>query len=68
MNMTAIDITDHKNVKQGEEVILLGAQGEVTTAPDIAEQLETIPYEVLCGVGALFPRRYVSSAVEPRVS
>ncbi len=32
------------------------------TSADIAEQLQTIPYEVLCWVGALFPRRYVSRA------
>jgi alanine racemase len=61
MNMTAIDITDHNNVKQGEEVVLLGAQGqEVITAADIAGELQTIPYEVLCWVGSQFPRRCLS--------
>lgn len=61
MNMTAVDITDHKNVKHGDEVMLLGAQGqEAITAADIAQQLDTIPYEVLCWVGSQFPRRYLS--------
>jgi alanine racemase len=43
----------------GTEVVLIGRQGnEEVTASEWAERLDTIPYEVVCGIGARVPRRY----------
>jgi alanine racemase len=44
----------------GEEVVLLGRQGEEEiTADDLAKQLGTISYEVLTGISQRVPRMYV---------
>jgi alanine racemase len=46
-------------VEVGTEVVLLGRQGdECISAPEWAEKLGTIPYEVCCGIGDRVPRRY----------
>jgi alanine racemase len=48
------------SVEVGTEVVLLGRQGdERITAPEWAERLGTIPYEVCCGIGDRVPRRYL---------
>jgi alanine racemase len=44
-------------VQRGDEVVLLGRQGDETiTADEWAERLGVINYEVLCGVGPRVPR------------
>jgi alanine racemase len=49
-------------VQPGDEVVLLGRQGdEEITADDWAEMLGTISYEVLCGVGPRMPRVLVNA-------
>jgi alanine racemase len=46
-------------VAVGDEVVLLGRQGdEQITADDWADQLGTIAYEVVCGIGPRVPRVY----------
>jgi alanine racemase len=46
-------------VEAGDEVILLGAQGDdEVTAIEWAERLGTISYEIVTGIGARVPRRY----------
>ena len=48
------------SVAVGDEVVLIGAQGDETiTADEIADRLGTISYEVLCNVGARVPRHDV---------
>lgn len=48
------------NVKNGEEVVLIGRQGDsVITVGDVADQLGTINYEVICMLAARLPRIYV---------
>lgn len=48
------------SVAVGDEVVLIGAQGDdAITADEIADQLGTISYEVLCNVGARVPRHEV---------
>ena len=50
----------------GTEVVLLGSQGdEEITAGEWAEHLDTIGYEVVCGIGPRVPRRYIDSEGEP---
>ena len=47
----------------GDDVCLIGRQGEsAVTADDWAAWLQTINYEVVCGVGKRVPRVYVGSA------
>jgi alanine racemase len=46
-------------VEPGDEVVMLGTQGaEAITAQEVADALGTIPYEVVCGIGARVPRVY----------
>lgn len=46
----------------GDEVILIGAaDGQEITFEAVAEQAQTIPYEVLTNIGARVPRVYVNS-------
>ena len=49
----------HDDVESGDEVVLLGSQGDETiTAWDWAGKLDLISYEILCGISARVPRRY----------
>jgi alanine racemase len=44
-------------VAVGDEVVLIGRQGEhVVTADDWAQRLGTIGYEIVCGISARVPR------------
>ncbi len=52
MNLCMVDITDIEGVDPGDEVVLLGRQGnENITADEIASKIDTISYEVLCMIG-----------------
>jgi alanine racemase len=58
MDQLMIDCGDVP-VEVGDEVVLIGAQGdERITAEDVADKLDTIGYEIVCGIGARVPRRY----------
>jgi alanine racemase len=60
MDMTMLDVTDVTGVSEGDEVVLIGSQGnERITADDIAVKTGTISYEVLCGISSRVPRVYV---------
>jgi alanine racemase len=58
MDLTVCDTTDIE-VRRGDRAVLLGktAAGSVS-AHDLARAAETIPYEILCGIGSRVPRRY----------
>ena len=59
MNMSMIDVTEIEGVEAGDEVVVLGSQGQAEiTAEDIARQLGTISYEVLCNIGNNNLREY----------
>lgn len=61
MDVTTIDVTSIPGAQIGDEVVLIGQQGSnKLTAWDMALDMETIPYEVLCNIGKRVPRRYVS--------
>ncbi len=54
MDQTMIDVTDIPGVRIGDEVVLIGRQGDQrVTAEDVAARLGTINYEV---VSAILPR------------
>ncbi|HXJ65457.1 MAG TPA: alanine racemase, partial [Actinomycetota bacterium] len=58
MDQLLVDCGDD-DVAAGDEVVLLGRQGDgEITAGELAELLDTIEYEIVCGVGARVPRDY----------
>jgi alanine racemase len=60
MDLTMVDVTDVEGVSLGDEVVLMGIQGgDEITAEEIAENIGTISYEVLCMVGKRVPRVYM---------
>src|SRR5690606_34263274 len=60
MDMMMVDVTDIPHPAIGEEVVLLGKQGaREITADNYAEWLNSIPYEVLCGIGGKAHRTYL---------
>ena len=60
MDMMMVDVTDIPHPTVGDEVVLLGKQGtREITADDHAGWLNTIPYEVLCGIGGKANRIYI---------
>jgi alanine racemase len=57
MDQITVDCGPDATVAPGDEVVLIGRQGgEVITAADWASRLDTISYEVLCGIGPRVPR------------
>lgn len=59
MDMFMIDVTG-MNVSVGDEVILIGSDGDLSVDADyIAKLTGTISYEILCGVGKRIPRKYI---------
>ncbi len=60
MDMCVLDVTGIAGVNVGDEVVLLGGQGkERVDAEELATLMDSIHYEVLCGVGARVPRLLV---------
>ena len=58
MDQIVVDVGEMP-VEVGDDVVLIGRQGaEEITADDWADQLGTIPYEVVCQIGPRLPRRY----------
>lgn len=56
---TVVDVVEAPQVKVGDEVVLIGTQGdEQIRAEDWAAALGTIAYEITCGIGERVPRRY----------
>ncbi len=65
MDQIVVDCEEDGSVQPGDEVVLLGRQGdEEITADEWADLLGTISYEILCGIGPRVPR-VVVNAPEP---
>ncbi|MFQ3574684.1 MAG: alanine racemase C-terminal domain-containing protein, partial [Thermodesulfovibrionales bacterium] len=59
MDLTMIDVTDIPLVKSGDEVVLLGRQGNNTIdAYELSQKIDTIPYEILTTIGLRSRRIY----------
>ena len=59
MDQLMIDCESDSSVTVGDEVVLIGKQGEHSvTADDWAEALGTIGYEIVCGISPRIFRRY----------
>ena len=59
VTMDSLIVEVDESIEVGDEVVLLGAQGDsVLAVSDVAELLGTIGYEILTSLGARIPRRY----------
>ena len=57
MNMFVVDVNHIKNLKEREEVVILGQQGkEEIRAEEIAENIGTINYEITTHISSLLPK------------
>jgi len=64
MNWVNIDLGPNSRVRAGDEVVLIGRQGEEAVwADEIARHCRTIAYEVLTSIHASSERKYLSDAV-----
>ncbi len=60
MDQTVLDVTGISGVEAGDEVVILGSQGdEAITAVDHAEVSETIPWEIFTRINARVSRMQV---------
>jgi len=59
MDQFMVDCGNDAGVAAGYEVVILGRQGDkMITAGDIARNVGTIGYEIVCRIGPRLPRRY----------
>ena len=60
MDLTTIDVTGIPGIDIGDEVTIIGSQGERTITPwEHAAHASTIAYEILCAISKRVPRKYV---------
>jgi alanine racemase len=60
MDLSLLDVTDIPGVNVGDEVTLIGQSEHCSiTALEIAQELGTVSYEVLCLIGKRVPRFYL---------
>jgi len=72
MDMCTVDVTHIPECEIGDEVVLMGKQGEeYISAGEIAGKAGTISYEILCALGKRAPRVFVNKGeadtVEPKL-
>ena len=62
MDMITVDVTDLGDVQPGDEVVLLGRQGDESwqqiDAREVAASIGTIPWEIVCRLGTRVERLY----------
>lgn len=60
MDQCMVDVTGVPDVKLGDEVVVMGSQGDLTIlADEIGEKTGTINYEIVCAFGQRLPKVYV---------
>lgn len=60
MDQITVDVSEALPVKKGDEVILYGPQGgDKITLYEVADSLDTIPYELFCSLSLRRPRIYI---------
>lgn len=63
MDQFMVDVGPDSDVRVGDEVVIIGGQGEETiTANEVASWARTIPYEILTCITARVPRHYRGGA------
>jgi alanine racemase len=64
MDMLTVDVTGLLEVRPGDEVVLLGQQGNESwqriDAREVAASIGTIPWEIVCRLGTRIERHYDS--------
>jgi len=69
MDMLTVDVTELDQVEPGDEVVILGRQGDESwqqiDAREMAATIGTIPWEVVCRLGARIVREYVEASSGP---
>lgn len=58
MDMCMVDVTDVPDARVGDRVTVFGGEGSLSVE-DLAATLDTIPYEILCGINKRTPRIYL---------
>ena len=59
MDTCMIDVTQIDGASLGDEVVILGRQGDASIGPDeLGRHADTISYEILTGLGKRVPRTY----------
>ena len=59
MDQLMVDCGDDETVAVGDEVVLIGRQGDdEVPATEWASRLDTIGYEIVCGIGPRVPRHW----------
>ena len=67
MDQLAVVLPDELEVKEGDEVVLLGVDGDdVVSAEELARHVGTVPYEITCGVRPRSTMQTVRSCRDPR--
>jgi alanine racemase len=62
MDTVAVDVTDIQDVREGDEVIVMGeTDGERIDAWELARHASTIPYEILCTFGRFANRHHTGA-------
>jgi alanine racemase len=60
MDLTMLDVTEVDGVSEGDEVVILGGQGDdAITAVELSSRINTIPYDILTSLGSRARREYV---------
>jgi alanine racemase len=71
MDMITVDVTGLDDVSPGDEVVILGAQGEETwqriDAREMAASVGTIPWEIVCRLGTRVERQYEGGSRDPQL-
>ncbi|OGJ87550.1 MAG: alanine racemase [Candidatus Raymondbacteria bacterium RifOxyA12_full_50_37] len=61
MDMIMVNAGAHSPIEVGDEAVIIGKQGkEEISVYDIARELDTIPYEVICSIGRRVTRVYLN--------
>ncbi|MCC6346007.1 MAG: alanine racemase [Nitrospirales bacterium] len=59
MDLTMVDVTEVPDAEEGDDVVILGKQGELSLdAAELARRADTIPYEMLIALGSKARRVY----------
>jgi alanine racemase len=69
MDQFLLDVTDVPGVSEGDEAVLIGAQGPETIPVDeVAALADTIGWDVMASLKARLPRLYIRGGVVERVA
>ena len=64
MDMMTVDVSDLEEVSPGDEVVIIGRQGDESwqqiDAREMAAAIGTIPWEIVCRIGSRIERQYES--------